>query len=294
MTLNWSLILLLAVSTNGKRTNSQQSIENKGDIEDLRINYNNLVDEVKRSIDTIMQNFDSLNKTMQENLERLSNETAEQRKEIISWVHQRSHLHEDILKTKISVCAHDFGHSLAGVVKYGSSDGGYLNDPPPVCQVANTTTPVEKVLDRTTGKFNVPEDAAGLYMFTFTVVMDTYQHGSESDTPEYVFRKGDKEFLNTEIMATVGNGEQRDQIPGSRTIVLKLVPGDNVDIYQKNDHDVTDRAVTFCGTLLHLERAAPGQFYANSQHQFFPTVTTSDFEAFEFENASLRDDKVKL
>ena len=50
--------------------------------------------------------------------------------------------------------------------------------------------------------------------------MDTYQQGS--DTPEYVFRK---ELINTEIMATVGNGEQRDQIPGSRTIVLKLVPG---------------------------------------------------------------------
>ena len=221
MTLNWSLILLLAVGTNGKRTNSKQSIENKGAIEDLRINYDNLVDEVKRSIEAIMQNFDSLNKTMHENLERLSNEAAEQRKEIISWVHQRSHLHEDILKTKIAVCAHDFGHSLAGVVKYGSSDGGYLNDPPPVCQVANTTTPVEKVLDRTTGKFTVPEDAAGLYMFTFTVVMDTYQHGS--DTPEYVFRKGDKELINTEIMATVGNGEQRDQIPGSRRVCSKSI-----------------------------------------------------------------------
>ena len=66
--------------------------------------------------------------TMVTNLNNINTKSEEEHNEIIEWTHQRAHLHEDILKTRVTACAYDHGHFGMGVVTYNSKDGGYIED----------------------------------------------------------------------------------------------------------------------------------------------------------------------
>merc|ERR1712226_1425732 len=62
-----------------------------------------------------------------ENFENLNEISKSERSSIIDWIHQRSHQHEDLLKSEIGLCVFDKGHRGVGRVKYNSKDGGYIN-----------------------------------------------------------------------------------------------------------------------------------------------------------------------
>ena len=66
--------------------------------------------------------------TMVTNLNNINTKSEAEHNEIIELTHQRAHLHEDILKTKVTACAYDHGHFGTGVVTYDSKDGGYIED----------------------------------------------------------------------------------------------------------------------------------------------------------------------
>merc|ERR1719445_1541131 len=48
-----------------------------------------------------------MNKTLLENLQTLSSTMAEERRSIVDWANERSSIHENLLKTDVTLCAHD-------------------------------------------------------------------------------------------------------------------------------------------------------------------------------------------
>ena len=208
------------------------------------------------------ERFDNFTSTMLENLGRLSNHTALERNAIIEWAHTRSHRHEDILKTHVALCAYDHGHhgnTKDVVVNYNSATGGFM-DGKKNWQVFNETCNHEvcanEVLNRATGVFKPPKNAAGLYMFTFSVTMDVWDYSSGTEPAEYQFRKNGAKLDGTNFYCDIGSSRHHDQVQGSKTILLKLGEDDEVDVVQLRDTDIADSRISFCGALIHLDKVS--------------------------------------
>ena len=229
------------------------------------------IEELKTHIETRIEEFDNntmnkliefknntasmmamLNETLMLNLESMNNQTMDERNDIISWAHERAHLHENIMKTRITVCAYDYGHYGEGVVSYNSNDGGYIEQSGSIRIFNNTDLKEEDVLNRDTGIFKVPINASGEYVFTFTVTIDSFD---QKLTPSaYYFRRNGELIEGTKIYADIGFSKVHDRVPGSRTIILKLEENDEVSVTQEYETDIQDYQISFCGALLHLEK----------------------------------------
>ena len=196
--------------------------------------------------------MNSMHETMTKNLDEINTKSMEERNDMIWWAHKRAHLHEDILKTRITACAYDHGHFGTGVVSYNSKDGGYIADSVSIRVYNKTDLKQEDVLDRQTGVFKVPQNAAGEYIFTFTVTIDSFD---QKLTPSaYYFRRNGELIEGTKIYADIGFSKVHDRVPGSRTIILKLEENDEVSVTQEYETDIQDYQISFCGALLHLEK----------------------------------------
>ena len=202
---------------------------------------------------------------MIENIEAVRNNSFEERTQLVDWAHQRFNLHEDILESKISICAYDVGFLNSedkglGTVTY--SGGGYLKNSVSIQLFDHTEdsrdTPEElqkeNLLNLDSGAFTVPTDADGEYLFTFSVIMDVFSRTSGLTPSEYVFRVNEVEVVGTRISSTGGSSWRHDKLTGSRTVLLKLVAGDVVDVVQTKETDVKDLRVLFCAALLHLDQ----------------------------------------
>ena len=223
--------------------------------------------------------FEEMNETMLENLDKLSQLSADERNGIIGWSHRRNHHNEDILKTTVALCVYDHAHAgqPGQVVSYNSkTDSGYVEGQIK-WRVFNETAPEQccfhqqldceacamKVLNRVTGVFKVPNNASGLYMFTFTVTMDVYSH-KYPQPAEYQFRKNKHLVMGSKIFSNVGSKPLRkgskafsnDKAPGSKTIFLDLNVGDEVDVVQLLQKTVKDVKLSFCAVLLHLRKVS--------------------------------------
>ena len=248
-------------------------------IEELRKHTLDNMVERDQHLDNNMVSFESyitdkieeLNSTMKENFDKLNELSEGERHTIVGWIHQRTHSHEDILKSEIGLCAYDNGHEGVGVVTYnsGTHSAGYVGGTKK-WRVFNTTHPdlcckgpgqgddcedcAMKVLNRQTGYFTVPQNAAGLYMFTFSVTMDTFDD-YKLLPKEYKFEKNGH-LLDDGLMgiyADAGSNRANDKVPGSRTILLRLEDGDQVAVRQTRA-DGLDGQILFCGALLHLKK----------------------------------------
>jgi len=257
-----------------------------------------VMNETKRADATIMtnvnslknntqKNFDNLAKRMLENDQALKNGSVNETKKIIDWAHGRFKRHEEMMRTHISICAYTFAHFGRGVVNYEQvADSGFLGNPryridDETCE-NNQNQCLENVLNREKGTFTVPKDMGGVYEFTFAVIMDTYT--LETDSSNYIFRKNGDRLKYTDIYGEVGFDDTQDKVQASRTIFLHLNAGDFVDVEQINLTDVSDRAVTFCGSLLHQNRD-PGKNFANPSHPAnFPHVVERTLKKYDYAN----------
>merc|ERR1711899_230926 len=135
---------------------------------------------IKKLEEHIRNKINEVNKKMVDNLKALSEATSKERKDIRDWNDGRSTKHENILGTHVSLCAYDHGDyakEKEHVVTYKSAQSGYL-DGHKSWQVLggpkhNDEAMAMEVLNRASGTFKVPKNASGLYMFTFSVTMDT-------------------------------------------------------------------------------------------------------------------------
>ena len=96
-------------------------------------------------------------------------------------------------------------------------------------------------------------------MFTFSVTMDTADFNSESSMYEFV--KNGAAIPGTRIYSDAGLPHPKegrsaiyDTTPASNTIFLKLEEEDEVAVRQLMDTDIPDYHVSFCGSLIHLEK----------------------------------------
>merc|ERR1712165_62387 len=177
-----------------------------------------------------------MNKTLLENLQTLSTTMAGERRSIVDWANERSSIHENLLKTDVTLCAHDdVQSSRRGVVRYNGRHSGFLNDQKS-WQVFNESCKQEscamEVLNRGIGRFTVPQNADGLYLFTFSITMDTWDFIEGHTWDFYYFRKNGHKVTGTGLYGNVGSNPHSDMFPGSRTIILDLKAGDYVDIFQ--------------------------------------------------------------
>merc|ERR1711963_446888 len=194
-------------------------------------------------------------------------------------------LHENLHKTVVSLCAYDDVQSnrkRKGVVRYNSRHSGFLNDQKS-WQVFNESCKQEscakEVLNRHTGRFSVPENADGLYLFTFSITLDTWDFIEGHTWDFYYFRKNGRKILGSELYGDAGSNEDHDKLPGSKTILLELNAGDSIDVFQKKKRDIPDRQASFCGSLIHLRKASEGLggWAVDSGHESFPKIK-ADFE----------------
>ena len=209
-------------------------------IDDLDLNTMANFQLLEANTETMLNN---MHETMTTNLGNINTKSMEEHKEIIAWGHNRAHLHEDILKTRITACAYDHGHFGTGVVSYNSKDGGYIADSVSIRVYNKTDIKKEEVLDRQTGVFKVPQNAAGEYIFTFTVTIDSFD---QKLTPSsYYFRRNGELIEGTKIYADIGFSKVHDRVPGSRTIILKLEENDEVSVTQEYETDIQDYQISF-------------------------------------------------
>ena len=153
--------------------------------------------------------------------------------------------------------------------------GGYVDDklswivynqtqtqscPNDCCNQPHVEACAMEVLNRATGAFKVPVNASGLYMFTFGVTMDVRDYGHhQSEKNEYQFRKNGQKVDGVSIYADAAPNDRSDMVPGSMTAFLQLQEKDEVDVVQTMErlslaNDIADYNLTFCGTLIHLEK----------------------------------------
>ena len=111
-----------------------------------------------------------------------------------------------------------------------------------------------EVLNRDTGRFTVPQNADGLYLFTFSITMDTWDFIEGHTWDFYYFRKNGRKILGSELYGDAGSNEDHDKLPGSRTILVELNAGDSIDVFQQKKRDIPDRQASFCGSLIHLRK----------------------------------------
>jgi hypothetical protein len=267
----------------------------EGSVRDLNLHIES---DMRKSDETLEKNTMALeeytktkvremNKTLLENLQTLSETMAQERSSIVDWANQRSSFHEDILKTDVALCAYDDIQNSRGVVNYNGRHSGYINDQKR-WRVFNESCSQEscarEVLNRQTGRFTVPKNADGLYLFTFSITMDTWDFIEGNTWDYYCFRKNGHEVIGTGLYGNVGSNEDSDKVPGSRTILLELNSGDVIDVYQRQEKNIPDRQASFCGSLIHLKKASesPGGWASESSHDLFPKIMTS----FEPNNVS--------
>jgi len=270
-------------------TESIQKLKEDADF-NMKAGDTTLKENTVKLEDYIREKINDLNTKMGENLEALSKASSDQRMFIRDWSDKRSKQHENILGTHVSLCAYDHGDFadvkvLPQVVTYNSVRGGFLDQHKSWQVLAgpknNDETKAMEVLNRDTGKFKVPKNASGLYMFTFSVTMDTADFNSEPS--EYEFEKNGDQILGTSIYSdaglphpVAGKTAIYDKVPGSNTIFLKLEADDEIGVRQTRKTDIPDFHVSFCGTLIHLEKASesPGGYWADPTNVMeFPTAT---------------------
>merc|ERR1712130_422103 len=221
-----------------------------------------------------------MNKTLLENLQTLSDTMAQERSSIVDWANQRSNFHEDILKTDVALCAYDDIQNSRGVVNYNGRYSGYINNQKSwrvFNETCNQESCAREVLNRQTGRFTVPQGADGLYLFTFSITMDTWDFMEGHTWDYYFFRKNGQKIKGTGLYGNVGSNEDNDKVPGSRTILLELNAGDAIDVFQWKEKDIPDRQASFCGSLIHLKKASesPGGWATGSTYDSFPKITTT-------------------
>merc|ERR1712110_678005 len=75
---------------------------------EMKQNDEALEENTKLLEDFTKSQVKEMDKTLLENLQTLSTTMAQERSSIVSWAHQRSTFHEDILKTDVALCAFDY------------------------------------------------------------------------------------------------------------------------------------------------------------------------------------------
>merc|ERR1712223_1035206 len=260
-------------------------------------------ENIKKLEEHIRKKINEVNEKMVDNLKALSEATSKDRKDIRDWNDDRSTKHENILGTHVSLCAYDHGDYAKGkdhVVTYKSARSGFL-DGHKSWQVLggpkhNDEAMAMEVLNRTSGTFKVPKNASGLYMFTFSVTMDTADFNSESSMYEFV--KNGAAIPGTRIYSdaglphpTEGKSAIYDTPPASNTIFLKLEEEDEVAVRQLMETDIPDYHVSFCGSLIHLEKASesPGGVLADVTNPEFPSAQLAEIVTIGNTTAGLAD-----
>ena len=227
---------------------------------EMKQNDEALEENTKLLEDFTKSQVKEMDKTLLENLQTLSTTMAQERSSIVSWAHQRSTFHEDILKTDVALCAFDYDdEKRTGVVNYNGRHSGYLTDQKSwrvFNETCNQESCAKEVLNRDTGRFTVPQNADGLYLFTFSITMDTFDYLEGHTWDYYYFRKNGYKVAGTGLYGNVGSNPHSDMFPGSRTIILDLEAGDYVDIFQTKGKAVPDLQALFCGSLIHLTKVS--------------------------------------
>ena len=227
---------------------------------EMKQNDEALEENTKLLEDFTKSQVKEMDKTLLENLQTLSSTMAQERSSIVSWAHQRSTFHEDILKTDVALCAFDYDdEKRTGVVNYNGRHSGYLTDQKSwrvFNETCNQESCAKEVLNRDTGRFTVPQNADGLYLFTFSITMDTFDYLEGHTWDYYYFRKNGYKVAGTGLYGNVGSNPHSDMFPGSRTIILDLKAGDYVDIFQTKGKAVPDLQALFCGSLIHLTKVS--------------------------------------
>merc|ERR1719422_2152952 len=186
-----ALVLLVLVFASASVQDESLADKNKEDIEKLQEDTTahmnagdtTIKENIKNLEEHIRNKVNEVNEKMVENLKALSKASAKQRKDIRDWNNERSRKHEEILGTHVSLCAYDYGDYAKGkdhIVTYNSARGGYLDghkswqvptDPKEDKEerakarankkmTHNDEAMAMKVLNRETGKFQVPKQGA--------------------------------------------------------------------------------------------------------------------------------------
>merc|ERR1719166_821455 len=287
------------------RTKTKEAIEKlqEDTAANMKTGDTTIKDNIKKLEEHIRNKINEVNEKMVDNLKALSEATSKERTSIRNWNDDRSTKHENILGTHVSLCAYDHGDyakEKEHVVTYKSARSGYL-DGHKSWQVLggpqhNDEAMAMEVLNRTAGTFKVPKNASGLYMFTFSVTMDTADFNSESSMYELV--KNGAAIPGTRIYSDAGLPHPKegrsaiyDTTPASNTIFLKLEEEDEVAVRQLMETDIPDYHVSFCGSLIHLEKASesPGGVLADFTNPEFPSAQLAEIVTIGNTAANLAD-----
>merc|ERR1719166_451863 len=287
------------------RTKTKEAIEKlqEDTAANMKTGDTTIKDNIKKLEEHIRNKINEVNEKMVDNLKALSEATSKERTSIRNWNNDRSTKHENILGTHVSLCAYDHGDyakEKEHVVTYNSARSGYL-DGHKSWQVLggpkhNDEAMAMEVLNRASGTFKVPKNASGLYMFTFSVTMDTADFNSESSMYEFV--KNGAAIAGTRIYSDAGLPPPRkgmspiyDTPPASNTIFLKLEENDEIAVRQLKETDIPDYHVSFCVSLIHLEKAteSPGGVLADFTNPEFPSAQLAEIVTIGNTTANLAD-----
>merc|ERR1719495_755537 len=287
------------------RTKTKEAIEKlqEDTAANMKTGDTTIKENIKKLEEHIRNKINEVNEKMVDNLKALSEATSKERTSIRNWNDDRSTKHENILGTHVSLCAFDHGDyakEKEHVVTYKSARSGFL-DGHKSWQVLggpkhNDEAMAMEVLNRTAGTFKVPKNASGLYMFTFSVTMDTADFNSESSMYEFV--KNGAAIPGTRIYSDAGLPHPKegmsaiyDTTPASNTIFLKLEEYDEVAVRQLMETDIPDYNVSFCGSLIHLEKASesPGGVLADVTNPEFPSAQLAKIVTIGNTTAGLAD-----
>merc|ERR1711962_349074 len=213
---------------------------------------NKLKKEIEENMDRIVtqekESHIALEERSSANEKEISDKSVKNFNNLISGLNARLSQHEQMLNTHVAVCAEKYKSIGYGKVTYQE----LLTESVRIGGVKKRG----EVLEASQGEFIVPVGGEGTYQVSFSAIIDTHKDFDNRLFPAtFVFAKkrvGTSSFgklSETTLTTTVGH-PGGDKAPVSRSILMDLMAGEKVAVFQERKGAESSYRITFCANLV--------------------------------------------
>jgi len=234
---------------------------------------NNTEANLARLEESMKTNFEKLQSTNAVNSERMIEGFVAGKDSALTKnaeaLNARAKSIEDIISTRLSVCAHKRNNKIPGTVMEFDDILHKATDISKIIRVLGENLEVRDVFQTGRGNFIVPKGASGEYWISISILMDVFgwHHSLAGNKTAFVMSNyrlmvdGHNAVPEAMLFSDAGTSESADLVQASRSIVLHLNEGqvltlEKVDLrIPASPNTETDKRITFCISLNHLDKA---------------------------------------
>jgi len=176
---------------------------------------------------------------------------------------------EDIVSSRLAVCAHKLSNKIPGPVHaFDSILHRVTSNTKKTIQILGGKFEANDVFDIHSGTFTVPKGGSGEYWISVSILLDVFGWHHQLAGPAFVMSKyrllidGQDVLPEAVLFSDAGTSENADLVQASRSIILHLKEDQELTLKKMvtthptaSPDTETDKRLTFCISLNHLDAA---------------------------------------